>query len=117
MEKEFLKKQKEKLEEEKKKLEKRLSSFARQSKKAKGGWETSIPIFDGGGLEEEADEVEEYGTLLALEKTLEEELQKIKLALKKIKKGGYGICERCQKPISQARLEVYPQANYCTKCQ
>jgi RNA polymerase-binding transcription factor DksA len=117
MKKEFLKKQKEKLEEEKKKLETQLSSFAKESKKRKGDWAAKIPEFDGGHLEEEADEVEEYATLLALERSLENSLKDINLALEKLKKGKYGICEKCKKPISQARLKVYPQARYCKKCQ
>lgn len=117
MKKEFLKKQKEKLEKEKKKIEAQLSSFAQESKKEKGDWKAKIPEFDGGHLEEEANEVEEYTTRLALEKTLVKELQDLNLALEKIKKGKYGICQRCQRPISQARLKVYPQARFCKKCQ
>ena len=66
--------------------------------------------------EEEADEVEEFGTRLALENTLEKELKKIDHALDKIKKGKYGICEKCGKPISQGRLGVYPQAENCKNC-
>lgn len=116
MEQKFIKQQKEKLQEEKKRLESQLSCFAKKSKKAKGDWRTVYPQFDGGNLEEEADEVEEYGNLLAVEQSLELELQNVNLALAKIKKGKYGICERCQKPITQARLKVYPQARYCKKC-
>ena len=117
MKKEFLSQQKAKLEEEKKKIETQLKSFAEESKRVKGDWTTQIPKFDGGHLEEQADEVEEYGTLLALERSLENSLRDINLALEKIKKGTYGICEKCKKPISQARLKVYPQARYCKNCQ
>ena len=115
--KKFIQGQKEKLQEEKKKLEGQLSSFARESKKTKGDWEAVHPEFNGGHLEEAADEVEEYGTLLALEKTLEDSLGDVNLALEKIKKGEYGLCEKCQSPISQARLRVYPRARHCKKCQ
>lgn len=117
MTKKFLKQQKEKLVGEKEVLEKRLASFAEKSKKAKGDWRTVHPQFDGGRLEEEADEVEELGNLLAIERTLEQELQNVNLALSKIKGGKYGLCERCQKAISQDRLKVYPQARHCKKCQ
>ena len=116
-EKKFIEEQKEKLEREKKRLESQLSSFAKESKNRKGDWDAKIPRFNGGNLEEEADQVEEYGTLLALEKSLENSLKDINSALEKIKKGKYGICEKCKKPISQARLKVYPQARYCKKCQ
>lgn len=117
MKKEFLKKQKEKLEREKKKLEKQLSAFAKRSERVKGDWITSFPEFDGGNLEEEADEVEEYGNLLSIAYTLELELKKIDESLEKMKKGRYGICEKCKKPISQARLKAYPQAVFCKKCR
>lgn len=117
MDKKFLTEQKKKLEQEKKELEKRLASFAKKSKKSKGDWFTSHPQFNGGNLEEEADEVEEYGNLLAIERTLEQGLQDVILALDKMKKGKYGLCEKCQKPISQGRLKVYPQARHCNKCQ
>ncbi len=117
MQKEFITKQKEKLLEQKEKLEKQLSSFARQSKEAKGGWEAKMPSFNSGNLEEEADEVEEYSTLLALENTLEQELKAVNKAFERIKKGGYGTCAKCGKPISQGRLIVYPQAEKCIKCK
>jgi len=117
MKKEFLRKQKEKLEQEKKKIEAQLSSFAKESEKQKGDWTAKIPEFNGGHLEEEADEVEEYSTRLALGETLEQELKDINLALEKIKKGKYGICEKCGNPIPQARLKVHPQARFCKKCQ
>ncbi|MCR4324364.1 MAG: TraR/DksA C4-type zinc finger protein [Candidatus Curtissbacteria bacterium] len=52
-----------------------------------------------------------------LEKRLQGDLKEIEKALKKIKKGTYGICERCGKKISEARLEVKPSAIYCLKCE
>lgn len=117
MKKEFLKKQKEKLKRQKKELEERLSAFAKKSEKIRGDWITRYPEFDGGHLEEEADEVEEYGNLLSIGYTLELELKKINDSLAKMKKGKYGICQKCQKPISQARLKAYPQATFCKRCQ
>lgn len=116
--KKFLDEQKQRLLEEKKKIEARLSSFATESKEHEGEWTSNMPDFDQGtSLEEEADEVEEFGMRLALEKTMEDQLKNINLALEKIKKGTYGICEKCQKTIPQGRLKVYPQASYCQRCQ
>ena len=117
MEDNLLKKLKKKLEENKERLERGLKSFAERDKKLKGDWDTRYPKFNGGKLEEEADEVEEYGNLLPVENTLEIELEKVNRALEKMKKGEYGICEKCHRPISEARLKVYPQARYCKKCQ
>ena len=117
MENDLLKKLKKKLEENKKKLERELKSFAEKDKKLKGDWDTRYPKFDGGKMEEEADEVEEYNNLLPIENTLEIELKKVNRALEKIEKNTYGICEKCKNPISEDRLKVYPRAVYCQKCQ
>ena len=113
----LLKKLKEKLEKNKEKLERELKGFAEKDKKLKGDWDTRYPKFNGGKLEEEADEVEEYSNLLPIENTLEIELEKVNRALEKMKKGEYGICEKCKNPISEARLKVYPRAVYCKKCR
>lgn len=45
------------------------------------------------------------------------ELGEIDLALDKIKKGIYGICEMCEDPIGKARLEVKNFARYCIVCR
>lgn len=119
MDKKTLKKLEDKLTEQKIKLENQLNSFAQKSETVENDWNAKMPSFDQGGssLEDEADEVEEFGMRLALENTLEAELKKIDLALQKIKKGKYGVCEKCKKPIAPGRLEVYPQAELCAKCQ
>jgi len=121
MRKELLRRYKKKLKEKKAMLEKELSRFAVKDEKIKGNWKTKFPYFDGetGGaaLEKAADQVEEYNNLLSIEHSLEEKLKDINLALEKIRKENYGICEKCKKTISPERLEVYPEARYCRKCQ
>ena len=113
----FIKEIKEKLEKEKVSTEDQLQSFAKKDKKLAGDWETRFPKFNGGNLEEEADEVEEYEALLPIEFILENKLKDINLALEKIKKRKYGKCEKCGKEISRERLEVCPEARFCLKCQ
>jgi len=113
----FLKKMKMKLGKDKIKIEEQLNSFAKKDKNLKGDWDTIYPRLNDSNLEDAANEVEEYGNLLPIENTLELELEKINEALKKMKAGKYGLCEKCKKPISQIRLEIYPQAVYCKKCQ
>jgi|SRR3989344_2606212 len=54
---------------------------------------------------------------VVLEGQLKTDLKEIEKALEKIKKGTYGVCERCGKPIDVARLEVKPAAIYCMKCE
>lgn len=111
---------KQKLEDEKAGLEQELQKFAQKDKKLPGDWDTRYPKLNGGAgsqaLEDAADEVEEYSTRLPIEYSLETLLKEINLALEKIKKGKYGLCEKCKKPISQTRLKIYPAASTCRKC-
>lgn len=116
MNKPFLKKIKEQLEAERKTIEEQLQRFAKKDEKLKGDWDSKFPKFDG-GLEERADEVEEYSTRLSIEYSLENRLKDINLALEKIKRGQYGKCEKCGKEISKERLMVCPEARTCNKCK
>jgi DnaK suppressor protein len=112
---------KEKLEKEKINIEKELKRFAKKDKKLKGDWDTIFPHWDGdsgsSALERAADEVEEYSTLLPIEYSLESKLKNINLALEKIKKGNYGICEKCGQQIPLGRLKISPEARFCLKCK
>lgn len=54
---------------------------------------------------------------VVLEDRLKSDLKEIEKALSKLKKGTYGICERCKKKIEPKRLEVKPQSIYCLKCE
>ncbi len=118
MKKEDLKKYKKQLEKEKKRLTKELNSFARRDKKIKGNWLTKFPLLgnDRSHKDENAEEIETYGSLLSVEYTLEERLKKINQALEKIKKNKYGICDNCKKEIEAKRLKVVPEATRCIKC-
>ena len=44
-------------------------------------------------------------------------LRDIEQALLRVQEGTYGTCEKCSKPIDEARLEVVPQANMCISCK
>ncbi len=122
MKKEFIQKQKARLEDSKKALEKELSVFAKENPKIKGDWKARFPQFDsaetgGSQLEIASDEVEEYLNLLPIEHSLELKLEKIDLALKKIRANRYGKCSKCGKNIALERLEACPEALFCIKCQ
>ncbi|MCH8741367.1 TraR/DksA C4-type zinc finger protein [Patescibacteria group bacterium] len=121
MKKEILEKLKAKLEKEKENLEKELKSFAKKNPKLKGDWNTKYPEFNRGvgsqGLEDAADEVEEYLNLLPIEANLELRLQLVNSAFEKMKKGKYGRCEKCKKQMSLERLKAYPEAQFCIKCK
>jgi len=112
---------KEKLESERDALEKELENFAQKDKTTKGDWDTIFPKHNGGtgsqAMEDAAEEVEEYVTKLPIEFSLETRLGDINLALEKISKGKYGICEKCGKKISEERLKICPEARTCLNCQ
>ncbi len=44
------------------------------------------------------------------------EMQAIHAALKRIKDGTYGVCVRCEKEISQERLDALPHTPLCRTC-
>jgi DnaK suppressor protein len=45
------------------------------------------------------------------------ELKEIDIALDKIEKGVYGVCEMCEEPIGIDRLRVKPFAKFCISCR
>ncbi len=53
----------------------------------------------------------------AIIEQLVKELEEIEIALKKIKKGNYGICEMCEDEIGIERLKIKPHAKYCITCR
>src|SRR4030042_163426 len=95
-------------------IEAELRKFAKKDERVKGDWDTEYPKSNGGvgsqALEDAADQVEEYVTLLPIEHNLELRLRDINLALEKIKKGTYGRCEKCDNKIPEERLRIYPEA-------
>ena len=58
----------------------------------------------------------ERGEAEALAAQLQESLEHVEAALRKIELGTYGVCERCGKPISSARLEAQPATAFCIEC-
>ncbi len=68
-------------------------------------------------MADDATDVFEQAKSLALRQDLQRDLEMIELALEKLRKGTYGICERCHEPIAPDRLEAMPQVRYCVSCQ
>lgn len=62
-----------------------------------------------------ADNIEDYEGNTAVLKQLETELNDVRVALSKIEKGEYGICEESGEPIEIERLEANPAAKTCLK--
>lgn len=117
MNKKTLEELKRKLEEEREEIKNQLKKFAEKDKKLPGDWDTKFPKLNGVSLEEAADEVEAYSNLLPIEYSLEIRLKNVEEALEKISKGKYGNCEKCGKEIGEDRLELTPEAKFCTKCK
>ena len=54
---------------------------------------------------------------LSLIAALERELNSVENALRAVRRGTYGVCERCGEAIPPERLEVRPEATFCVRCQ
>jgi DnaK suppressor protein len=70
-------------------------------------------------LDDEAAAAVENATKDMLAVTLERErktLNEVELALVRMKKGEYGICDHCETEIPRARLEALPWARLCVHC-
>ncbi|OFX26745.1 MAG: hypothetical protein A2Z07_06670 [Armatimonadetes bacterium RBG_16_67_12] len=75
---------------------------------------------DGGeddGLIDAAIQTLERDRESAVEASLRALLEEIELALQRLRTGVYGVCERCQRPITQQRLRAIPYATLCIKCK
>jgi DnaK suppressor protein len=44
-------------------------------------------------------------------------LREVQHALRRIADGSFGVCPRCEEPISAKRLDAIPWAKYCVPCQ
>lgn len=119
MNKKFIEESKIKLEAAKESVIKQLQTFAVEDENLKHNWTAQFPNRDNGNKEEEAEDANEFEQLVSLEHSLELKLKDINTALEKIEKGKngkYGICENCGKKIEEKRLQAYPEAKNCIKC-
>lgn len=57
-----------------------------------------------------------HGRAMAVRDNLQGLLSATQKALKRIKKGSYGKCEKCGKKIEEARLKAMPTATLCISC-
>lgn len=69
------------------------------------------------GFADSAQSTAERNKVLAVVERLRENLHDVDIALSKISKGTYGICERCGNPISPERLEAIPYARLDVGCK
>ncbi len=71
----------------------------------------------GESEEEQADEVEEMVSRVALAEVIRRRLRRIKSALSKMQNKTYGICENCGKEIEEKLLEIDPESRFCKECK
>lgn len=74
-------------------------------------------VSDNAAVDTDVREQVGHDTIEAEIKDLQKKLIDIELALKKIAKGNYGICERCGRSIPPGRLKILPEARYCIDCE
>lgn len=112
----FLDSTKKKLQARRREIRKQLESIAEKSSRSENDYEARFPEY-GRAEDENADEVATFVDSLSLEKNLENSLEQVEIALKKITKGQYGVCETCGQKIRKKRLEILPTARYCLTCK
>lgn len=110
-----IKKLKKTLKQEAKRIEKELKALAVEDIRPKDDFDSRFPDW-GSHADENALEVSMYEKTLPVEHALEIRLKEIREALDKIKKGQYGLCQACKRPISLARLAALPEAKMCLAC-
>lgn len=44
-------------------------------------------------------------------------LRAVEEALTRIEQGGFGVCQACSRPISEARLDAVPWTRVCRECK
>jgi len=108
-------KYKEKLEEELKLLEKELSELGVHNPNNPSDWIAKKPEENISPADETevADTVDDIQINNAIVNDLEVRYNNVKLALDKIEKGTYGICEIGGEEISEERLNANPSARTC----
>jgi DnaK suppressor protein len=67
-------------------------------------------------VEEEAQELNQQRLLAQLGDRGRAEIHAIDVAISRMDRGDYGMCEDCEEPIDVERLEVLPTARLCTTC-
>ena len=65
---------------------------------------------------EQATELENGETLVALDREAEQEIVRIDQALKRLEDGSYGCCISCGEAIAEKRLDAIPHASLCIDC-
>lgn len=63
------------------------------------------------------DSMQRQAMAQASRRAIEVRIQQCQAALAALDRGDYGICQNCEEPIGDKRLEVRPEAPLCIACQ
>lgn len=104
------------LSEEETRLARELAEFSSKDEHNEDNFNANFPQM-GDKEDENAAEVAIYSDNLTLERELEKALRDTRAALLSLKKGNYGICKYCKKPIDERRLRARPASSACVNCK
>jgi len=110
--KQFIIQQRQRLEEEKKKTLLQINTLKQDDPFA-----DPEHASDNAAVDTDVREQVGHETIEAEIKDLIRRIQDIDLALKRIAKGKYGVCDKCNTDIYLPRLELVPEARYCVDCE
>jgi DnaK suppressor protein len=71
----------------------------------------------GNHIADDGSNVTEAERIVTVTDDLQSILAQVNAAIERMNEGTYGICQRCGKPINQARLEAFPYVAHCIECQ
>jgi DnaK suppressor protein len=75
--------------------------------------DTDTSLSFDGGFADSGQVAAERGEFTSLANSLRDQLDDVEKALTALDEGRYGLCEVCQQPIADARLEAMPATRRC----
>ncbi|MFT4861469.1 MAG: DnaK suppressor protein [Pseudohongiellaceae bacterium] len=63
------------------------------------------------------DALQQQSMALSLQRSAQQNLRQVKVALGSIERDCFGYCQHCDEPIAFARLQIQPATRFCLKCQ
>ena len=104
------------------KFKERLLSEKENIEKELAAYKSEDPLLDpeqniSKTLDDAITVSEGHDRIVATRLELKKNLAQVRVALRKIDEGTYGVCENCGVKISEARLAVLPTAELCLKCE
>lgn len=101
---------------EKESVEKKLDTISKIDNREADNRSAQFPEY-GDKADENAQEINDFTTVIATQSILEKSLKDIDGALSRIEDGTYGVCKYCKNPINEKRLVARPTAGSCINCK